>query len=64
MYQSNIDKRIKELEQKRNPQRRNYPICFVKPGEDKAEVVSNHRKQHDIPADAVLHVVSFKRRAK
>ena len=59
MYQSSIDKRIEELEQKHNPKRKHYPICFVKPGEDKAEVVANHRKQHDMPADARLHVVTF-----
>ena len=59
MSASNIDKRIKELEQKHMPKRKHYPACIVFSGEDKAEKMANHRKQHEMPDDALLHVVTF-----
>ena len=52
-----IEKRIKELEQKHMPKRKHYPVCIVRG--DKAETIAKHRKQHEMPEDALLHVVTF-----
>lgn len=59
MSASNIDKRIKELEQKHMPKRQHYPVCIVFSGKDKTEEIAKHRKQHEMPDDALLHVVTF-----
>lgn len=59
VYQSNREKRIKELEQKHMPEKARTPVYFVYPTDNKAEAIAKHRKQYEMPTDAVLHVVSF-----
>lgn len=57
-HQSNIDKRIKELEQKRAPEANRY-ICYVDVGEDCDLVVARFKQDNDVTDTDTVHVVQF-----
>lgn len=60
VYQSNIEKRIKDLEQKTDPaSSRNLPVCFIRSGQDKDEVLAKYHLDNDVKAGERVHVVRF-----
>ena len=59
MRTTNIQNRIKLLEQRVLPQSQNSYVCIVDPGKDRDEVVERFRLDNNVQDGDRLHVVVF-----
>ena len=62
MRTTNLQNRIKMLEQRVLPQSRNSYVCIVDPGKDRDEVVERFRLDNNVKGGDIVHVVRFKSR--